>query len=117
MIDLKPRLLVHTPLGDFAVDPWASGKFDLSAYGVTDYTFQTDPASGQFTVTLYHNLYGPIVMQPFAPGPPTDLSMYGITGYEVVFGVPQIASSLTTNVSTWVILAGAALLGVWWWRR
>jgi len=116
-IDLKPRLLVHTYLGDFTVDPWAGSKFDLSGYGITDYAFQTDPVSGQFTVTLYHSLYGPLALQPFAPGPPTDLSMYGITGYEVVFGMPQITQPLVQTAGGLGMVLIVGLLGFWWWSR
>jgi len=112
-IDLLPRLLVHTVLGDYTIDPWSTGHFDLSRYGVVGYDFQTDPATNQFTVILHHQA-GDIVLQPFAPGPPTDLSGYGITSYEVVFGVPPVTNPLAGNLTGFLVLGliGAA---AWMW--
>lgn len=111
--DLLPRLRITTVGGTFTIDPWATGRFDLSSYGIDGYSFSTDAASGQFSVVLHHRAYGPIELQPFAPGPPVDLSMYGITGYEVVWGPqPGVEDTLGTNTMMWGAIA-VALVGLY----
>lgn len=111
MIDLKPRLLVHTVGGDFSVDPWSGNKIDLSPYGIMGYDF-TFTSEG-FVIRLF-TITGQVVdVNPFASGPPRDLSAYGITGYEVVFGVPTITNSLGGNVMGFAFIA--LIAGVAWY--
>lgn len=114
-LDLKPRLLVHTILGDFAVDPWSGQRLDLSAYGFTGYDVSYDDATSHLVVVLHHRLAGDITLDPFASGPAPDLTAYGITGYEIVFGVPQIApgQALLGNIGAWLGLG--AMIGLAWY--
>ena len=113
-LDLKHRLLVTTPRGQYVVDPWVGGQLDLSAYGIQSYAVEFDEATGHFVVRVQHRL-GSFVLDPFAGGAKPDLTAYGITDYEVVFGIPALApgSSLTGNVQAWLGLG--ALLGAAWW--
>lgn len=66
---------------------------------------------------LVHSLAGDFVLDPWAGGQ-ADLSRYGITGYEVVWGVPEIApeqslsGTLTGAGLAAVVVLGALALGL-----
>lgn len=111
-LDLLPRLLIHSVLGDFLVDPWATGSFDLSRYGITGY--DVDLSAGQPIIILHHAL-GDIRINPLDPTP-MDLTPYGITGYEVVLG-PQAGVPDLADTAGSLLGVGLVALAVWWGGR
>jgi hypothetical protein len=111
-LDLLPRLKVHSVLGDFLVDPWATGSFDLSRYGITG--ADVDLSTGSPEILLHHAL-GDVRINPLDPAP-ADLTAYGITGYEVVWGVPAGVPDLSDKAGM-LLGVGLVALAVWWASR
>lgn len=112
-LDLRPRLLVHHVLGDFVVDPWTAQGFDLSRYGVTGYEVHLADDGLRPTITVHHRL-GDFVLDPLGTGTPADLSAYGITSWEVVWGQPAIPAGQGLGEAFsgigLLLLAGVALV-------
>ena len=119
-LDLLPRLLVHHVLGDFVVDPWTTGRFDLTRYGVTGYRTDLNPATGWPVFIIEHRL-GAITVDPLAGGAAPDLTPYGIASYEVIWGpppadLPDLPTALA-GAGTGLLGLGIVAAAVWWGRR
>jgi len=63
---------------------------------------------------VVHHVLGDFVIDPFADGRP-DLSQYGITGYDVIFGPPAEGTiqPVTATIGSALMLGGLAALLVW----
>lgn len=113
-LDLLPRLLVHHTLGDFVVDPWTDEGFDLSRYGVTGYNVDLSQGRPRFTI---RHVLGDLVLDPLGDAPAPDLTPYGITGYEVVFGPPPAGAPDLADRAGTLLGVGVVALAAWWGGR